>query len=248
MKTISELYGGEVKLQFSDFNHSYVLLPEETKVPSVTTVLSVINKPALINWAANQAVAYVETYIRPGLSYDEVQLKQIFNDAKRAHMKRKQDTADIGSMVHEWISKFIKGENPELPINEQLKSSVSNFLEWKEKHNVKFLLTEQPVYSRKYNYCGTLDFVATIDDNLFLGDIKTSNAIYDEYWIQLSAYGMARSEEFPSEEYKQQGIIRISRDGSFEFKVSENKDDCFEAFLASKKLYEWQQKMKNGKS
>lgn len=246
MKTVNQLYGGEVQLQFSDFNHSYVLLPEGTKVPSVTTILSVINKPALISWAANQAVDFMAENIKPGQSLDEVQLQQLFNDARKAHTKTKQNTADIGSMVHDWISRFIRGEKPEMPINEQLKSSINNFLDWKEKHGVKFLLSEQPVYSKKFNYCGTLDFVAHIDNNLFLGDIKTSNAIYDEYWVQLAAYGVARSEEFPEEDYKSQGIIRISRDGSFEFKTADNSKECFDAFLAARTLFDWKEKIKNG--
>jgi len=247
MKTVNELYGGEVKLQFSDFNHSYVLLPENTRVPSVTTILSVISKPALINWAAGMAVDHIASNIKPGVSYDEVELNNLFTAARKAHTQRKQETADIGSMVHAWIEKFIKGESPELPINEQLRSSVGNFLRWKDEHDVKFILSEQPVYSRKHGYCGTLDFVAMIDKALFLGDIKTSNNIYDEYWIQLAAYAVARSEEFPNEDYKAQGIIRISRDGSFEFKTSDSKDECFEAFKAARVLYNWQQVRKNGR-
>jgi len=243
-KTLLELYKGKIKLEFDSFRHVYTLLPEGKKIPSVTTVLSVINKPALINWAAGQAVDYLVANIKPGVSYDEIQLNSLFTTARKAHMTRKQETADIGSMVHEWISKHIKGENPEMPINQQLRDSINNFLAWKEEHKVNFLLSEQPVYSKIHGYCGTLDFVAKVNGELFLGDIKTSTGIYDEYFIQLSSYGIARQEEFPQEKYKHQGIIRIGRDGSFEFKTANNIDKCFEAFLSAKKLWEWQQFMK----
>jgi len=245
MKTTLELYNGEVKLEFDSFRHVYTLLPGGEKIPSVTTVLSVINKPALISWAANQAVDYLADRMDPGRTFDELQLHSLFTSARKAHMIRKQETADIGSMVHEWISKYIKGEKPEMPINQQLQDSVNNFLAWKKEHGVEFILSEQPVYSQKYKYCGTLDFVARMDGELFLGDIKTSTGIYDEYWIQLSSYGVARQEEFPKEAYKHQGIIRISRDGSFEFKTANNIDKCFAAFLHAKGLWEWQQFMKN---
>lgn len=244
MKTLHSLYNDTIHIEFSDFGHSYVVKETGEKVPSATTILGVISKPALISWAANQATEYMKENIKPGVSYDELQLNTLFTAARKAHTQRKQETADIGSMVHKWIEDFINKENPELPINSQLRGAVENFLQWKDKHKVEFLLSEQMVYSKKYNYSGTLDFIAHIDGNLFLGDIKTSNAIYPEYWIQLAAYGEARSEEFPSEDYKHQGIIRISRDGSFEFKTAENKDACFEAFLHAKGLYEWQQMMK----
>lgn len=242
-KTIRELYGGKVKLTFQEFQHQYKL-EDGTLVPSVTTILSVLNKPALINWAANQAVDYVAAGLKPGVSYDEVQLQQLFNAARKAHAIRKQDTADIGSMVHDWIERYINGEKPEMPINEQLKKSVENFLDWQKKNKVEFLLSEQPVFSKEHKYCGTLDFVAKIEGELFLGDIKTSSAIYDEYFLQLAAYGVARSEEFPEEKYKSQGIIRISRDGSFQFKLSQNSEDSFQAFLAAKRIFDWQAKMK----
>jgi hypothetical protein len=240
MKTVHELYDGKLKLTFDDFRHTYVL-DDGTKVPSVTSILSVISKPALVSWAANQATDYVISQIKPGVAYDEVQLNTIFQAARKAHTQREQETADIGSMIHEWIRKFIKGENPDLPVNELMRQSINNFLKWKEEHNVKFILSEQPVYSKEYGYCGTLDFVASIDKSLFLGDIKTSNAIYKEYLLQLAAYGIARSEEFPNEDYKAQGIIRISRDGSFEFTTSKDPNACFDAFLAAKNLYDWQQ-------
>lgn len=247
MKTLHELYDGSVKLTFDDFRHSYVL-ENGTKVPSVTSILSVIAKPALVSWAANQATDYIASQIKPGVSYDEVQLNNIFQAGRKAHTQRKQETADIGSLIHLWIKDFIMGKNPELPINDMMKQSINNFLEWKEKHNVKFILSEQPVYSKEYGYCGTLDFVASIDKQLFLGDIKTSNAIYKEYLLQLAAYGIARSEEFPNEDYKAQGIIRISRDGTFEFTTSEDPNAAFDAFLAAKGIYDWQQSFTESKA
>ena len=37
--------------------------------------------------------------------------------------------------------------------------AIKRFLAWVEKHQVKFLLSEQQIYSRKYEYTGTLDFI-----------------------------------------------------------------------------------------
>ena len=241
---INELYGGEIQLEFKDFGHAYFLKPDNIKIPSVTTITSMLGKPFLVGWAANQAVDFMVANIKPGVPYDELQLNSWFRDARKAHNQKKQDAADIGSMVHQWISDYIGGKNPDMPVNESMNTSITNFLKWKDDNKVKFNLSEQPVYSKEYGYCGRLDFVANIDGSLFLGDIKTSKEIYSDYWIQLSAYGIARAEEFPNEDYKHQGIIRISKDGSFEFKTSDDPSACFDAFLCCKGLYEWQELMK----
>lgn len=206
-------------------------------MPSVTTILSVIAKPTLINWAANMSADYFKSQIEPGKSYDEIQLNTIWKDAKSAHYKKKVETGDIGSFVHQWVEDYIKGKKPAPPVNDQLRESTEQFMEWQKKHKVKFLASEQVVYSKEYNYCGTLDFICTIGGRLVLGDLKTSSGIYNEYWLQTAAYRQARSEEFVEEKYVGQAIIRIGRDGSFEFVESDDYDTHISGFLAALKLH-----------
>lgn len=238
------LYNREVELVFDEFKHTYYF--NGNRVPSVTGVLSVINKPALVNWAANMASDHWKSSVEPGVSYDEIQLNNIWKDAKYAHNKKKTDSADIGSFVHKWVEDFIHGRKPPEPVNDQLRESTERFLKWKNDHKVKFLSSEQVVYSREHNYCGTLDFICNIGGKLFLGDLKTSNGIFDEYWLQTAAYRLARTEEFPKEKYAGQAIIRIGKDGSFEFVKSEDYETHVEGFLSAVKLHRILEKMKNG--
>lgn len=220
---------------FDQMKHAYFY--EGRRVPSVTTVLSVINKPALINWSANMAADYFKAQIEPGVSYDEIQLNTIWKEAKSAHYKKKVETGDIGTFVHEWVEKYIKGEKSAPPVNDQLRESTEQFLQWQKDHKVKFLASEQVIYSKEHNYCGTLDFICTIDGKLVLGDLKTSSGIYHEYWLQTAAYRQARQEEYPQEKYKGQAIIRIGRDGSFDFAESDDYDKHISGFLAALKLH-----------
>jgi cytochrome c2 len=224
----NELYNGEVNLVFDNQWHAYSI--DGRKVKSVTKGIDIIAKPALVNWAANTAVEYLEGLIKPGMILDEVQLLNLFKDAKQAHRVKKENAGNLGSLLHDWISRYIKGENPPTPINEGLHKSVEKFKKWEVDNNVKFLKSEQPIYSRKYDYAGTLDFICTIDGELYLGDVKTSSAIYDTYWMQVAAYRQARMEEFPGENYIGQAIIRIGKDGSFAFAKSQDFDKYFEAF------------------
>lgn len=226
----NHLYGGEVTLSFDGFRHRYVWEEENEEIISVTKVISVINKPALINWASNMAIDYVSSQIEPGVAYDEIQLATIFDKGRKAHYDRKVEAGNIGTLLHKWVENYIRGENPGMPVNPELKESVLKFLIWVKKHKVKFLLSEQVIFSKQYKYSGTTDFICTIDDKMYIGDLKTSNGIYPEMFIQTSAYRNARSEEFPEEKYSGQLIVRVGKDGTFEFAVCRD-DGMYEKML-----------------
>ena len=231
---ITKLYNGEVELEFIPEKHVYTY--NGKKVDGTTGILGVINKPALMYWAVNQAVAFFINAIKPGISYDEIQLKAMAEGMKASPRKKSGDAADIGKLVHEWIESYIKGEKPTTPINEQMKNAIDSFLKWEKESGVKFVHSEKVVFSRKYNYAGTLDFIGEIDGKLLLGDFKTSKGIWDEYWLQTSAYQQAYLEEFPESEILGQVIVRIGKDGVLEVRNSEVEDyepnrDAFNAAL-----------------
>lgn len=249
MQIKTKLYKGEVELIFESFGHTYHR--EDEKVTSVTTALSVINKPALVAWAANMAVDYCLSQIVPGTVYDELQLQTIWENGRKSHYQKKVDAGNIGTFLHQWIEKYIKGENPQTPVNQGLKESIEKFLKWVDEHNVKFVLSEQQIYSKKYNYTGTLDFICIIDGKMYIGDLKTSSGIYPEMWVQTAAYRAARVEEYPEEKYDGQLILRIGKDGSFEVaKCEDNKwfKKMFVAFIAALRLHKELDEMKQFKA
>ena len=242
------LYNGEIKLKLDTFRHHYTANGEP--VPSVTTALKIIDKPALVNWASGCAVDYVASAINPGESYDELQLLTIFDNARKAHWQKKKDAGDLGSIVHKWVENYINGEDPGMPVNQKLKDSVNNFLDWVKKHNVIFKVSEQQIYSKTYNYTGTLDFICEMDGKLYIGDLKTSSGIWPEYFIQTSAYRAAREEEYPEEKFAGQLIVRVGKDGEFEFAMIDDYTwyrKMFVAFIAALKLSESMEDMKNFK-
>ena len=249
MKTQIKLYKGDVVLEFDNFKHKYTLKGEA--IPSVTGILSIINKPALVNWAAGCAADSIAESLTPGVSYDELEINAIIEAGRKAHWQKKVDAGNIGTFLHKWIESYIKGENPGTPVNPGLQESVAKFLGWVEKHKVKFLLSEQMIYSKKFKYAGTLDFVCTIDDKLYLGDTKTSSGIYPEMLVQTSAYRYARQEEFPEEKYAGQLILRIGKDGSFEFAVMRDEmvyQTMFKGFLSAMHLSKVMEDLKTYKT
>lgn len=212
------MYGGQVELIFDTTRHQYTVDGEV--ILGCTSVLQIIAKPALMFWSANCAADYFKEHINPGVSLDEIEIENIWKEAKRAHTKKKESAGDIGHLVHDFVDKFCKGENPSMPINEQAQGGVNRFLKWATDNDVHFLINEQPCFSRKYKYAGTIDGICKIGKKMYIFDLKTSNHIVPEYWLQTSAYLNARTEEFPQEKFDGILVLRVGKeDGELEFVI-----------------------------
>jgi len=240
-----KLYGGAVGLTFDPDKHIYEVDGE--RVEGVTGVVGVIAKPALMPWAVNMALAYIGKKIKAGKSYDEIQLKKILEDAKIAHKVKKEDAGDIGTLVHEAIESYILTGKEEPPIHEKAKVCYDNFVNWAKENKVKFLETERKVYSKEHQYAGTMDFACVIDGKTYVGDIKTSNAIYNEYWFQTSAYQQAYTEE-TGIQVDGQIIVRVSRNGDFEIQENYDYEENVQAFNGALVLYRRIQQLKDIKN
>ena len=126
------LYNGEVELVFDEGRHVYTVDGEP--VASVTGILSVINKPALLGWASKMTADYWLAHIKPGRAYDEIDLGEIYTESKRSYRKTAGQAASVGTIVHQFAEDTINGENPAMPVNKQAKKNCNLFLEWFEKH------------------------------------------------------------------------------------------------------------------
>ena len=231
-KIINKMYGGEIELVFDNLAHRYTVNGET--IPGATIALGILAKPALTFWAANMAADYFKDNIKPGVSLDEVEIDAIWKAAKKSHMTKKDASASLGTMVHKYVEDYINGLNPTLSVNPDMKAAEEKFLKWVEEHKVKFLCAEQPIYSKKFKYAGTLDFICVIDGNMWLGDLKTSNGIYDEYVAQAAAYKAARNEEYPDEKYMGIVIVRVGKDDAeieVKTKLSTELPPFYELFL-----------------
>jgi len=216
------LYKGEVEIVFKEDSHRYYRLdkenltkagtPRKKSVCGVTTILGIINKPALINWAVSITI----DYIKNNLNKIDQEPAKLLADAKAEAERVKRESADIGKEIHAWIELHIKGETPEIPVEENIKRGVISFLDWESQHKVEYLESEKIVYSKQYNYIGTLDITAKIDGKIYLLDLKTGNAIWQEHHAQVAAYMMADIEERGTP-YEGRIILRISKETKDEY-------------------------------
>jgi hypothetical protein len=216
MSTINHLYNNTVDLIFESGRHQYTY--GDKKVKSVTGILGIISKPFLVPWAAKITTEKMAELLKPGVSYDEIQIKEMLETSKKAHYNAKVNAGDIGTLVHNYLSDVILKKHPGALVHQEANNAAQRFMDWVATEDVEFLLSEQVVFSKKYNFCGTLDFVCRIGDKLMLGDIKTSNQISKvEYGAQMAAYTIARQEEFPDERYDGAILIRVGKkDAEFE--------------------------------
>lgn len=172
---------------FDAAKHTYTV--EGKKVPSVTSILGIKAKPALIPWAVNETIGALRPYLGSVLSEDLLML------AKGAHLRRKQDAADIGTAVHDWITKHLTEGDKTLPERTEVLRGVKGFLDWRDAHSVKILASELVVYSPTYGFAGTLDAEVEIDGGRCILDFKTSKQEYASEWsLQLAAYRLARED------------------------------------------------------
>ncbi len=217
-----KLYNGTVELEFNEDTHSYLI--DGKKIVGTTSVLGCLHKPAITPWAVKVTVAHIESVLRSGIIYDEIEIKNMLEDAKGAYRRHSTNAMDVGTMVHEWIASHVAGTTPPMPVNQLAQNAIGAFLRWEKDHKVKFLESERLLYSKKHNYAGTLDFIAKVDGKIKIGDFKTSTGIYDEMWFQVAAYLQAYLEEFPSKEVVGGIIVRIGKDGALEIGERKTKD------------------------
>lgn len=187
-----KLYDGEVDIIFYPKSHRYKLKDQKGFITSVSSVLRVLSKSdALIYWAVNQGRDYLLDLLKKGEPINEGAIIE----ASRQHRKKKDEAADIGTQVHDWVNRYIQGENPRIPENKKVKNGVIAFLDWTKREKVEFIESEQVVYSKQFNYVGTFDSTAHINNEYAIIDVKTSKDIYAEMLIQLAAYYWAYGEE-----------------------------------------------------
>jgi hypothetical protein len=97
-----ELYAGDVTLDFDEKKHVYTVDGEP--VISVTGATSIIDKSGpLMWWAVGQCIQFIRTK-DDDYEDDEIGTEEFFHDAQRAHLRSSKKAADIGTLVHQWIS------------------------------------------------------------------------------------------------------------------------------------------------
>jgi hypothetical protein len=170
------------------------------QLPSVTTVLEVIAKPALGPWYAKEERRQLETALLEVLvqqgpadreAYKAFVLEQLAGaiTGVKAADRARELAATIGTAVHagiEWHLRTQLGEDagaePLLP--EAAAWAVESWKDWAKSVALEPLALERVVYCEDCGYAGTLDLYARVKGIPTVLDWKTGRAIYPEALLQ----------------------------------------------------------------
>ena len=247
--TTQNLYGGSVVAELTTRMwgdkeiQKYKVTDSGSEVADlirVTEALGVINKPALIPWAAKMTTRYLADYMGQPIT------SELLDEARKNFRNIRDEAADLGTAVHNWIESYIKKGVKDLPDDERILNGITAFLRWTKENDVQFISSERMVYSREHHYIGTMDAEAIVNGNRCVMDWKTSKGIWNEMRYQVAAYQIAAIEE-GSEYAGPRWIIRFDK-GTSEFEAHELplEDLSFdmEAFLAALTLKRRELKLK----
>jgi len=201
-------------------------------VNSVTKFTGVIDKSQqLIWWAVKLMKNFLLDIIEAGGSISQAHLEEAY----KLHSVKKKEAGDIGTAIHELVSKWIKKEKYDIPDDDRVRNGFNAFLEFQRQQKIKWLVSEEIVgylADEKILFAGIADAVAKINGKLVLVDFKSSNGLYDEHYFQTAAYQMAW-EQMHKKKIAYRLLARFGKDdGSFEFMELHENDRDKKAFLA----------------
>lgn len=232
--------------------------PDGERYPSVTTILGVIGKPALIQWSAKverelvletSANLYMDVHGTPEMSRMAwITTMTTRLGKERANQKALSKAGEIGSQIHALIEwelqmKMLTQPGPSPHVTDAAMWGFMAWQDWAKSVNLKPIAIEQTVWSRTHGYAGTLDLLAEVNGELTVLDWKSGKAVYPEAHLQNAAYRTAIREMGHGDPVK--GIIvrvpKVVTDPNFEAVEADSEAESMEVFLNAKKLWEWNQ-------
>lgn len=208
----ASLYGGAITIQRGDFGrkkHAYYWKEKGLFVPGATSILGILDKPALIQWASNKTAEHVLANLKGG--EDRATIERVCGEATGKHTRLKEEAGAIGSDLHELAHSLFTGRPVEVPEDVPTQKALIALQEWIAQNDVKPIDVEQIVFSRAAYYAGTFDLLCSLNGRLALVDLKTSSYVYDEHKMQLGGYRFAWEEEHKGEYIEELAIIHLNK-------------------------------------
>lgn len=184
---------------------------------SVTKVLSVLDKPALRYWFGREV--FRAMVVDPTLE-EAVALAAPYKVSDTAKSR--------GTTIHSIVEAYQKS-GAQITPPEEFKGYAEAFYSWINDYKMNILEHEKTVFDEDTKMAGTLDLLCKNNGDTWVIDVKTGKDIYDEAFLQVSAYmhmvGAIRG-----------GVLLLQENGKYKFAGC---PDYFEYFVATKKIWEF---------
>jgi hypothetical protein len=180
--------------------------------PSTTTIIGQLEKPALVQWAANETCEWIRQNCEEAVQGLYYVTASNLNDARFNFRTVSKDALQIGSSAHNAVELYLNtGVEPKDPADEVFSAFIA-FLEWAGEHELGIIETEQRLVGDRWQ--GTCDLVCTLDGKKFVVDFKTSKQPkpkmgYPEWTYQLACYRSVIPE------CDGMGVLRLDKETGF---------------------------------
>ena len=236
-------------LKFDDKRHRYTL--DDTPIPSVTTILGVLDKPGLPYWAAGlvardaiENCAYWGQRIRSGEDPE-----RIIRDLKRSPWKERDKAARRGTRIHQVLEAAAHGDPTDCP--RDLLPMAQQAVDLLDREDVRTVETEARGYNRDLWYAGTIDLIATIRERTWLLDWKSSRSIHETHIMQVAAYAHMDTiltidgEEKPMPHIDRLGVIHISDESATLIDAGDPDGPAWDMFRGAHTIHTRKQEITN---
>ncbi|MEA2014636.1 MAG: hypothetical protein U9N38_04955 [Thermodesulfobacteriota bacterium] len=196
-------------LKFDEATHTYTV--NGSVIPSVTQIID--------EWIEIRSL-YVNRYT--GIAVE----KESFDKAR-----------DRGKKIHKMVHLALKNDLDIDSLSPEMEKVYDQFWDWFMIHRPKIIYSEEPMYSEKFGYAGTIDIVCEINKKVVVVDVKTG--LYGMAGIQLAGYENLIKEWSKQWKTIPRYVLALpANGGSYKFKRMEKRTDwdTFKTMLALQNL------------
>lgn len=238
-------------------------------IPSVTTILDVIHKQALVEWWKSQIALSAMLHLHEliGLTAEEGIAKlQGYPTAVR------DSAGSLGSQVHALA--HMQGIAPQGGETAATGFEVSDdtfpyleafrgFLAFLERQGGIIVSSEHAIWNKTEGYAGTYDLIVSLWDEFWLLDLKTGRSYYPDYGLQLAGYAHGEYIVLPNDptlypmpQVQHTAVLHLRPDQYLDGTVQDawrlieypTTDRDYVAFLAALELWQWKKEGRFTKS
>lgn len=139
-------------------------------------------------------------------------LKDVGNDAdavRDAAGERGTTVHKLTELYDDGIEVSLVNEDGRLNFSMQEWAMFERYVNFRNRFPMDILASEMQLISETFEEAGTLDRYIILNGKRMIIDIKTSNQVYDHYWLQLAAY-KRMFEEASGEKVEAVGILWLN--------------------------------------
>lgn len=214
--------------KFDEKNHVHTL--DGKRLHGVTSVLKMWGDPnPLLNWGVKTAVDWIRdkstvTEVhdpsdhpadKPVVVTEYKTNSLVLDDARTAHLKKRDKAGDIGTQVHKELEEMmLDATKGVLERTDPYTGVVGKVRDWMIDQDITTIEAEANLYSKDWWVGGIADGIVEKDGKKYILDFKTSGTVQTKYFFQLGAYAHMW-EEMTGDKIDGGLIVHIPRGKSF---------------------------------